>query len=180
VAVVNQWHTPGIEAHWRHTTNTEVKGEPINPIGDMNIDQYMEEDLINTKLREIVSQITKSEPATWQNYITQYHKETQEAHRSRHVFFLGHEDPNIHHGLFGHHGAEDFHFSVDPYHGKFEKRPHFIAQGGSVEAEDDHHHDDHHHDTKKIEGKHGDSHGKHEDSHGKDGGNEGGHGGKHH
>jgi len=129
VAVVNQWHTPGIEAHWRHTTNTEVKGEPINPIGDMNIDQYMEEDLINTKLREIVSQITKSEPATWQNYITQYHKETQEAHRSRHVFFLGHEDPNIHHGLFGHHGAEDFHFSVDPYHGKFEKKTTFYCSG---------------------------------------------------
>jgi pheromone shutdown protein TraB len=24
VAVVNQWHVPGVEAHWRHATGTEV------------------------------------------------------------------------------------------------------------------------------------------------------------
>ena len=63
VAVVNQWHVPGIEAHWRHSTNTEVKGEPINPIGDFDINAYMETQAINDKLREITSKTGKSEPA---------------------------------------------------------------------------------------------------------------------
>jgi len=38
VAVVNQWHMPGIESHWRHTTKTIEKKEPINPIGDFDIE----------------------------------------------------------------------------------------------------------------------------------------------
>jgi len=122
VAVVNQWHMTGIEAHWRHTTGTEVYGEPINPIGDMNIEQYMEGSLVNDKLREITSAITGSEPATWQNYITQYHKETQEAHRTRHVYFLGYDDPNVHHGLFGHSEVhwenlvQSKEFAIQPHH----------------------------------------------------------------
>ena len=111
VAVVNQWHTQGIEAHWRHSTGTEIKAEPINPVGDMDIEKFMESELVNDKLRRIVSTLTKSEPATWQNYYTQYHKETQELHRNRHVYFLGHKDHDIHHGLFGH--EEEFHFKVE-------------------------------------------------------------------
>ena len=117
VAVVNQWHTPGIEAHWRHTTGTEIKAEPINPVGDMDIEKYMESELVNEKLREIVSTLTHSEPATWQNYYTQYHKETQELHRNRHVYFLGRDDPDIRHGLFGH---DEWDFKID--------EKHFLAQ----------------------------------------------------
>jgi cell fate regulator YaaT (PSP1 superfamily) len=76
VAIVNQWHVSGIEAHWRHSTNTEQNTEPINPIGDFNINAWQEQQSINDELRDIVSKITKSEPATWQNYITHYQKET--------------------------------------------------------------------------------------------------------
>jgi len=139
VAVVNQWHTPGIEAHWRHSTGTEAKEEPINPIGDMDINRFMEGELVNDKLREITSHVTKSEPATWQNYITQYHKETQEAHRNRHVQFLGYDDEDMHHGLFHHHSSEELHhLSIDPAVGKYARKPHESVYGGGVVAEDDH------------------------------------------
>jgi len=42
LAVVNQWHVPGIEAHWRHTTQTELALEQINPIGDCDINSLQE------------------------------------------------------------------------------------------------------------------------------------------
>jgi len=136
VAVVNQWHTLGIEAHWRHSTGTEIQAEPINPVCDFNIESYMETELINDKLREIISHTTHSEPATWQSYITQYHKETQEAHRNRHVHFLSYEDPDIHHGLFGHHGGEGSDFNVHPtqYREKPEYIEYRIGWGGLVES----------------------------------------------
>lgn len=108
VAVVNQWHLPGIEAHWRHTTGTEEKKEVINPVGDFDIEQIMEANLVNDKLREIVSKNSKSEPATWSNYLTTYIKENTEYHRVRHVSFLGHDDPEIYHGLpYGSHDGHD-------------------------------------------------------------------------
>jgi pheromone shutdown protein TraB len=104
VAVVNQWHTPGIEAHWRHTTGTELKGEPINPVGDMDIERLLELNLVNDVLREFTSKLTKSEPADSENFLTQYHKKTMEAERARHVHFHSHDDPHMPGNEGGHHG----------------------------------------------------------------------------
>lgn len=95
-AIVNQWHAAGIEYHWRHTTNTEVPAEPINPVGDFDIDEYQEVQLINDQIREYVSHLGRTEPATYDNYLSHYHKQTQEAERSRHVTFLSHDDPHMH------------------------------------------------------------------------------------
>lgn len=116
VAVVNQWHVPGIEAHWRHTTNTQIQREPINPVGDFDISGYMETQAVNDKLREIVSKIGKTEPATWSNYIANYIKEGTEYHRIRHVGFSGHDDPNMYHGLP--YGSHDHHHHEDKGHGE--------------------------------------------------------------
>eukprot|EP01017_Pseudomicrothorax_dubius_P000223 TRINITY_DN0_c1372_g1_i5.p2 TRINITY_DN0_c1372_g1~~TRINITY_DN0_c1372_g1_i5.p2 ORF type:complete len:102 (+),score=25.70 TRINITY_DN0_c1372_g1_i5:205-510(+) len=63
----------------------------------MDIEKYMEDQLVNEALRDFVSKLTKSEPATWQNYLTMYHKETMEAERTRHVTFLGANDPHLTH-----------------------------------------------------------------------------------
>jgi hypothetical protein len=41
----------------------------------MDIDAIQEKLLVNEWLREYVSEVTKSEPATWQDYQTNYHKE---------------------------------------------------------------------------------------------------------
>jgi len=95
VAVVNQWHCAGIEYHWRHTTNTEIPSEPINPIGDFDIDDYQEIQLINDEIRAYVSHLGRTEPATYDNYLSHYHKQTQESERSRHVTFLSHDDPQM-------------------------------------------------------------------------------------
>lgn len=74
VAVVNQWHVEGIETHWRRATGTWNKDEPVSPVADMNIDEYQERHLINEYLREHTSKVTKSEPATHQDMLTNYHK----------------------------------------------------------------------------------------------------------
>jgi hypothetical protein len=105
VAVVNQWHAPGIEAHWRHSTGTEIKGEPINPVGDMDIEGWIRHNAINDALRDFTSKLTKSEPADTENYLLMYHKKTMEAERSRNVHFLGHDDPHMpgNSGGHGHH-----------------------------------------------------------------------------
>jgi hypothetical protein len=42
--------------------------EPINPIGDMDIENFYEEDTINDFLRTFTSRLTKSEPASGRNY----------------------------------------------------------------------------------------------------------------
>lgn len=101
VAVVNQWHLEGIEAYWRHTTGTEIKKQPINPVGDMDIDAWMEQNLVNDTLREIVSEIGKTEPATWQNYLVTYHKENFEPERTRHTDFFHWNDHGVHHKVHG-------------------------------------------------------------------------------
>lgn len=44
-------------------------------MADMDIDAIQEKLLVNEWLREYVSEVTKSEPATWQDYLTNYHKE---------------------------------------------------------------------------------------------------------
>lgn len=87
VAVVNQWHVAGIEAHWRAATNTNAPLKAINPVGDMDINKYMESQLVNDTLRAFVSKIGKTEPASWKNYSTVYHKDNYEAERVRHVSF---------------------------------------------------------------------------------------------
>mmetsp|Transcript_22714 Transcript_22714/g.19736 ORF Transcript_22714/g.19736 Transcript_22714/m.19736 type:complete len:185 (+) Transcript_22714:606-1160(+) len=97
VAVVNQLHTLGVEAHWRHTTGTEVPQEFINPIGDFDINEHMEGTLIQGALRNYTSKNAKSEPTDWDGYLTMYHKKTMEQERTRHVYFLGHDDPHMNH-----------------------------------------------------------------------------------
>jgi len=59
----------------------------------------METQLVNDTLRAFVSKLGKTEPATWKNYITQYHKDNYEPERVRHVEFSSHDDENKFHGL---------------------------------------------------------------------------------
>lgn len=100
VAVVNQWHMSGIEALWKSVTRTEEPLEPINPIGDFDIEEAMDGQLIHDSLRYLTSRITKSEPATWSNHITGYNKEAQESHRTRHIGFDGaYDESNMYRGL---------------------------------------------------------------------------------
>ena len=100
VAVVNQWHVPGIEAFWRHSTETEQIGEFINPIGDMDIDKMKKCDAMNELQRAIHSKNSSSEPTVSLNYQTHYHKMIVEPERSRHVFFDDSKDAHLEHGLF--------------------------------------------------------------------------------
>lgn len=92
VAVVNQWHMEGVETHWRRLTGTELPKANLSPVADMDIDAMQEKTLINEYLREFVSGVTKSEPASWQDYSTGYHKENFEYERTRHVCPDSHED----------------------------------------------------------------------------------------
>lgn len=73
VAVVNQWHMQGIETHWKRATGTEVI-EQMSPVADMNIDRFQEKTLVNEFLREYTSKQSKSEPATHQDYLSNYHE----------------------------------------------------------------------------------------------------------
>lgn len=111
VAVVNQWHVPGIENHWKSATNTHEPLKAINPIGDMDINKYMESQLVNDTLRAFVSKVGKTEPATWKNYSTIYHKDNYEAERVRHVAFVDHKDPHMYHGL-----PQDYDDNIKPKH----------------------------------------------------------------
>jgi hypothetical protein len=92
VAVVNHWHTHGIETHWRKATGTEIVEEHLSPIADMDIDEYQDMDTVNDFLRAYTSKVTKSEPATHQNMLTNYHKENYENERTRHTHHRSHED----------------------------------------------------------------------------------------
>jgi hypothetical protein len=100
VAVVNQWHLPGVSTYWRRHTGTEQVGEFINPIGDMDINAIQEGNLVNEHLRRFYTKRTKSEPAAWSSYLTHYHKSVMEPERERHVFFDSHADHHLVHGLF--------------------------------------------------------------------------------
>ena len=91
VAVVNQWHMEGIETYWRGITG-QARPVDYNPVADMPIDEMQEKSLINEFLREYTSGVTKSEPATWQDYITSYHKENFEGERTRHINPQSHEE----------------------------------------------------------------------------------------
>lgn len=99
VAVINQWHMSGIEEIWKSVTGTQEALEPINPVGDFDINEAMEGQLINDNLRFLTSRITKSEPATWSNYLTMYNKEPFESHRTRHISFDDAYDEHMYHGL---------------------------------------------------------------------------------
>jgi len=100
VAVVNQWHMPGIEAHWRHTTGTEIQEEPINPIGDMPINEIQEAGLVNDMMRRHYALVGNTEPAGSYDYILHYHLVAQEYERHRHAFFDSYKDPHLEHSLF--------------------------------------------------------------------------------
>jgi hypothetical protein len=64
----------GIETHWRRLTGTEIEKPSLSPVADMDIDAIQEKLLVNEFLREYTSGVTKSEPASWQDYSTNYHK----------------------------------------------------------------------------------------------------------
>lgn len=100
VALVNAWHLPGIETHWRHTTGTAEAKEFINPIGDFDIDAWMDATVENDYLRRNKAHKGKTEPAVTSDYMSQYNKQNTEAERERHVFFAGHDDPELEHGLY--------------------------------------------------------------------------------
>lgn len=70
VAVVNQWHMDGVERHWRLATGTQPALEAINPIGDMDLEAYHEDFVVNDFLRTFVSRLTKSEPSTGRSHLT--------------------------------------------------------------------------------------------------------------
>ena len=74
VAIVNQWHMEGVETHWRNHTGTTLPKENLSPVADMPIDDIQEKLLVNEWLRSYTSQVCKTEPATWQDYLINYHK----------------------------------------------------------------------------------------------------------
>jgi len=100
VAVVNQWHMPGIEAMWRHSTNTEIPQEPINPIGDMPINEIQDGALVNTMMTRHYAKIRNSEAAGDYDYILHYHLVAQEWERHRHCVFDSYKDPSLEHSLY--------------------------------------------------------------------------------
>jgi hypothetical protein len=114
VAIVNHWHLPGIEYHWRHTTGTEIKQEFINPIGDFDINQYIEGKMVNEQLRKIKSKVAKTEPAVTSDYLTPYIKQQLETERERHVFFDSYVDPDLEHGLFNDENKSVANLPYDP------------------------------------------------------------------
>jgi len=99
VAVVNQWHMPGIEAHWRHTTGTEIQAEPINPIGDMPIDAIQEGKLENELMGAMAAKKRNSELSGSYDYILHYHLVAQEYERERHSMFDSWKDPALEHSV---------------------------------------------------------------------------------
>lgn len=63
-----------VETHWRRATGTEAVQEQLSPVADMDIDAFQEDHVVNEFLREYTSEVTKSEPATHQNHLINYHK----------------------------------------------------------------------------------------------------------
>lgn len=153
VAVVNQWHLPGISTYWRRHTYTEEKGEFINPIGDMDIDSIQEGVLINEMLRRFYTKNSKSEPAAWSSYLTHYHKSVMEPERERHVFFEGFEDHHLHHGLFNEenesiahsheHGTED-HKQLGSMEDKAAQLADYVGNKYAASLHESDKNDDHH------------------------------------
>jgi hypothetical protein len=90
VAVVNGIHFSGVKQLWQAAHGQQAV-EDVNPVGDMDINEIQESRLINEKMRDYYSKVTKSEPSSWQDYLTSYHKDNQEAERTRHVHFDSHE-----------------------------------------------------------------------------------------
>lgn len=82
----------GVETHWRRLTNTELPQQNLSPVADMDIDAIQEKKLVNEWLREHYSEVAGSEPATWQDQSTNYHKENFEYERTRHTHHDTHED----------------------------------------------------------------------------------------
>ena len=58
----------------------------------MDIDAIQEKTMVNEWLRDYVSDVSRSEPATYQDYISGYHKENFEYERTRHTHHDTHED----------------------------------------------------------------------------------------
>jgi len=100
VAVVNQWHIPGIEYHWRHSTQTEKPLQFINPVGDMDLSKIGEAAEKNEIQRRLHSKNSKSEPSVGADYHVHYHKTIVESERERHCLYDGAHDGHLEHGLY--------------------------------------------------------------------------------
>ena len=94
---MNQWHLPGIEYFWRHTTQTEEPLRFINPIGDMDISGGAELGEMHELQRRWHSLNARSEPSVGADYHTHYHKTIVESERERHALFDSAEDPHLEH-----------------------------------------------------------------------------------
>ena len=97
---MNQWHLPGIEYYWRHSTGTEEPLRFINPVGDMELSKWAEYDEMNEIQRRLHSKNSRSEPSIGNSYHTHYHKTIVESERERHCFFDGAHDSHLEHGLY--------------------------------------------------------------------------------
>jgi hypothetical protein len=103
---VNQWHLPGIEYYWRHTTGTEEPLPFINPVGDMDLNLLAENDEKNEMQRRLHSLNSRSEPSIGANYHTHYHKTIVESERERHAIFDSAEDAHMEHALYNNENKE--------------------------------------------------------------------------
>ncbi len=65
----------------------------------MDLNTLAEEQLTNDMLRQLYAKVTKSEPASYTDYITSYHSETHEQERNRGVKYYHHEDSHQHDSL---------------------------------------------------------------------------------
>lgn len=79
VAVVNQWHMEGIEHLWAHEfgqlPRSQSITEEIDPIGDMELQAGLFDNLFNAFQREYKSALSKSTPSSYSNMINTYHRE---------------------------------------------------------------------------------------------------------
>lgn len=58
----------------------------------MDIDAIQQNNVVNDYLRDFKSKNSKSEPATHQNHLINYHKQNFEYERTRHTHHDSHED----------------------------------------------------------------------------------------
>lgn len=80
VVVVNQWHLEGIEHHWCHRYGQLPRSvdfpEGINPIGDMNLREGLNQRLYNMHRRQLGSAHSQAPPSTYADWIIGYHRES--------------------------------------------------------------------------------------------------------
>jgi hypothetical protein len=88
VAVVNQFHLEGIEHHWCHSYGQQPRNmrfKNINPIGDMELREYLFDQMYHSLMRDIKSSITRSTPASYSNAILPYFRESNPQYEHRNM-----------------------------------------------------------------------------------------------